>query len=67
MLFLDWSVGPDGLKTFTEIQGSITQEELDRREKEGVKLPARITIQSPTDPERLPEWSRLYDELVVRK
>jgi iron(III) transport system substrate-binding protein len=67
MLFLDWALSPEGLRTFTDVQGSITQEELDRREKEGVKLPARITIQSPADHERLTEWMKLFDELVVRK
>ncbi len=67
MLFLDWAMSAEGQRVFTEAQGSITQEELDRREKEGVRLPTRITIQSPTDAARWPEWMKLFDELVVRK
>jgi iron(III) transport system substrate-binding protein len=67
MLFLDWVIGPEGQRTMNQAQGSFTLEEVDRREKDGVKLPARITFQSPADAARLDGWTALFDELVVRK
>jgi iron(III) transport system substrate-binding protein len=67
MLLLDWAVSPEGQHIFTHGQGSITQEELDKREKEGVKLPARLTFQTPADVAKVDDWMRMFDELVVRK
>jgi iron(III) transport system substrate-binding protein len=67
LLFLDFAFSSEGQQLFTHAQGSITPEEIERREKEGVKLPPRITIQSPADAAKLDGWTGLYDELVVRR
>jgi iron(III) transport system substrate-binding protein len=67
MLFLDWAVTPEGQHALSDTQGSITPEDLAKREKEGQKLPQRISVQSPADAPKLEGWAKLFDELVVRK
>jgi iron(III) transport system substrate-binding protein len=67
LLFLDWVVSPEGQHTLTDITGSLTQEDLQKREKDGQKLPQRLTFQSPADSPKLEGWAKLFEELVVRK
>ncbi len=67
MLFLDFIVAPEGQALVSGIQGSVTQEELEKREKEGVKLPARITFQAPSDVPKVAGWMKMFEELVMKK
>jgi hypothetical protein len=67
MLFLDWVTAPEGQHIMTEAQGSISQADLEKGEKDGVKIPPRVTFQSVADSARLEAWMKLYEELVVRK
>lgn len=67
MLFLDWAVSAEGQQTFSGIEGSISQQELDAREKDGVPLPQRIHIQTPDEAGKLDGWMKLFDQLVAKK
>lgn len=67
MLFLDFILTAEGQKLVSDIQGSVTQEELEKREKEGVKLPSRITFQSPADVPKVAGWMKMFEELVMKK
>jgi iron(III) transport system substrate-binding protein len=66
LLFLDWAISGDGQRQLNQAQGSFTLEEVDRREKDGVRLPARITFQAPADAAKLEAWTALFDEQVRR-
>jgi iron(III) transport system substrate-binding protein len=67
LLFLDWATSPEGQHVLTETQGSISQVELERGEKDGIRLPPRVSFQSPADAARLDDWMKLFEELVVRR
>ncbi len=67
MLLLDFMLSPEGQKIVSDTQGSITQDELDKGEKEGQKLPARISMQTTTDATKAAAWSAMFEKLVMQK
>jgi ABC-type Fe3+ transport system substrate-binding protein len=66
LLFLDWALG-EGKGVASKSEGSWTPEEVERREKEGIKLPKRIRIEAPEDAKELKRWMDLFQQLVVGK
>jgi iron(III) transport system substrate-binding protein len=67
MLFLDWVTAPEGQQAMAEAQGSIGQADLQKGEKDGVKIPPRLTYQSAADATKLEGWMTLFEETVARR
>jgi iron(III) transport system substrate-binding protein len=67
MLFLDWLTSAEGQRALGEAQASVSPEEIQTRQKDGQRLPQRLTFQSPGDAAKLDGWTKLFEELVMRK
>jgi ABC-type Fe3+ transport system substrate-binding protein len=66
LLFIDWLLG-EGAVVSSEVEGSWTPEEVEKRQKGELKLPKRIRVEQARDVDQLKTWMDLFQQLVVRK
>lgn len=66
LLFIDWLLG-EGAVVSSEVEGSWTPEEVEKRQKGELKLPKRVRVELARDVDHLKNWMDLFQQLVVRK